>query len=63
EGSVVTTPRFLVQYLVTEYGVVDVYLKSIKDRIKAIISIAHPDFREELKQKAIAMKIIGEEDF
>lgn len=63
EGSVVTTPRFLVQYLVTEYGVADVYLKSIKDRIKAIISIAHPDFREELKQKAIALGIIGEEDF
>ncbi len=63
EGSVVTTPRFLVQYLVTEYGVADVYLKSVKDRINAIIPIAHPDFREELKQKAIALGIMGEEDF
>lgn len=63
EGSVVTTPRFLVQYLVTEYGVADVYLKTVKDRINAIIPIAHPDFREELKQKAIALGIMGEDDF
>ncbi|MEG1492177.1 MAG: acetyl-CoA hydrolase/transferase C-terminal domain-containing protein, partial [Oscillospiraceae bacterium] len=63
EGSVVTTPRFLVQYLVTEYGVADVYLKSVKDRIKAIIPIAHPDFREQLKEKVIAMGLIGKEDF
>lgn len=63
EGSVVTTPRFLVQYLVTEYGVADVYLKSVKDRINAIIKIAHPDFREELKQRAIALKLMGEDDF
>ena len=63
EGSVVTTPRFLVQYIVTEYGVADVYLRTIKDRIRRIIRIAHPDFREDLKAKAIAAGLMTEEDF
>ncbi len=63
EGSIVSAPRYLPQYIVTEYGVADVYLKSNKDRIKALIPIAHPDFREEIKQKAIDLGLIGEEDF
>ena len=63
EGSVVTTPRSEAMYFVTENGVADVYLKSIQDRVKAMIGIAHPDFREELKQQAIAQGIIFEEDF
>ena len=48
---------------VSEYGVADVYLKSIPDRVKAIIAIAHPDFRDELKQNAIAQGIVTEDDF
>ncbi len=63
EGSVVTTPRYVPQYIVTEHGVANVYLRSNKDRIKAIISIAHPDFREQLKQRAIELGLMGEEDF
>lgn len=63
EGAIVTTPRYLPQYIVTEYGVADVYLRTIKDRIKALIPIAHPDFREAIKQKAIELGMIGEEDF
>jgi len=63
EGSVVTTPRYIPQYIVTEYGVANVYLKSNKDRIKALIPIAHPDFREQLKQQAIELGMIGEDDF
>ena len=63
EGSVVTTPRYIPQYIVTEYGVADVYLRSNKDRIKAIIPIAHPDFRQQLKEQAIALGLMGEEDF
>jgi 4-hydroxybutyrate CoA-transferase len=51
-GTVVTTPRSDAMYIVTEYGVADVYLKSIPDRVKALISIAHPDFREELEKQA-----------
>ncbi len=63
EGSIVTTPRYLPQYIVTEYGVADVYLKSNKDRINAIIPIAHPDFRQQLKEQAVALGYMGEEDF
>lgn len=63
EGSIVSAPRYLPQYIVTEYGVADVYLKSNKDRIKALIPIAHPDFREEIKQKAIELGLISEDDF
>lgn len=47
-GSVVTTPRTWVQYVVTEYGVADLKYKSTLERARALIAIAHPDFREEL---------------
>jgi acyl-CoA hydrolase len=63
EGSIVSTPRYEVMYLVTEWGVADVYCRSIKERIKAIINIAHPDFREELKAQAIAQGNIFPDDF
>ena len=63
EGSIVTTPRYLPQYIVTEYGVADIYLRSNKERIKALIPIAHPDFRDQLKQQAIELGLIGEDDF
>ncbi|NLV86187.1 MAG: hypothetical protein GX025_03070 [Clostridiales bacterium] len=63
EGSIVTTPRYLPQYIVTEYGVADVYLKSNKDRINALLKISHPDFREQLKEQAIARGLMGEDDF
>ena len=47
-GSVVTTPRTWVQYVVTEYGVADLKYKSTLERARALIAIAHPDFRAEL---------------
>lgn len=47
-GSVVTTPRTFVQYVVTEYGVANLKFKSTLERARALIAIAHPDFREEL---------------
>ena len=49
-GSIITTPRTCVQYAATEYGVVDLRYKSTLERARALISIAHPDFREELKK-------------
>ena len=49
-GSIITTPRSCVQYVVTEYGVADLRYKSTLERAKALIAIAHPDFREELKK-------------
>lgn len=47
-GSFVTTPRTEVHWVVTEYGAVLLKGQSIKTRVKNLISIAHPDFREEL---------------
>jgi len=47
-GSGVVTSRGLIHYVVTEYGVAYLHGKSIRERAKALIEIAHPDFREEL---------------
>ncbi len=47
-GAGVTTSRGDVHYVVTEYGVADLYGKSIRQRSKALIEIAHPKFQEEL---------------
>jgi len=51
-GSIVTTPRTDVMYVVTEHGIVNLKGKSVADRVRALISIAHPDFREELERHA-----------
>jgi 4-hydroxybutyrate CoA-transferase len=48
EGAGVVTTRNHVHYVVTEYGMVDLYGKSIRQRAQLLISIAHPDFRDEL---------------
>ncbi len=52
EGAGVTTTRAHVHYVATEYGVVNLFGKSLKQRAKALISIAHPNFREELEREA-----------
>ncbi|MGN8891261.1 butyryl-CoA:acetate CoA-transferase [Dysosmobacter sp. HCP28S3_G4] len=57
EGSVVTDTRCNVQYLVTEYGMVNLKGATTWERAERIISIAHPDFREELIREAERMKI------
>ena len=51
-GTIVTTPRTCVQYVATEYGVADLRSKSVSERARALISIAHPDFRAELARAA-----------
>ena len=51
-GTVITTPRSDVMYVVTEYGIVNLKGKSIVERARALISIAHPDFREGLERQA-----------
>ena len=51
-GSCVTTPRSEVQYVATEYGCVNLQELSMNDRVKTMISLAHPDFRDELKDEA-----------
>lgn len=57
-GSGVVTTRNHVHYVVTEYGVADLYGKSIRQRANSLINIAHPDFREELREQARALHYI-----
>lgn len=52
EGAGVTTTRAHVHYIITEYGVVNLYGKNLKQRAEALISIAHPDHREDLEEAA-----------
>ena len=47
-GSVVTTPRFCTDYIVTEYGYARMKGKDLRARAEALIAIAHPNFRDEL---------------
>lgn len=58
QGAGVVTSRNHVHWVVTEYGAVDLYGKSVRQRVKALISIAHPDFREELTREAQALDYI-----
>jgi len=53
-GAGVTTSRNDVHYVVTEYGVANLYGRSVHQRAEMLISIAHPDFREELRAAASA---------
>lgn len=50
QGAGVVTTRGHVHYVVTEYGVVNLYGKNMEQRAKALISIAHPNHREELER-------------
>lgn len=61
DDTAVVVPRGDVQYVVTEYGVVNLFGKSLQDRAMAMISIAHPDFRDELFHRAKEMNLLGPE--
>ncbi len=56
-GSIVTDTRANTHFLVTEYGIVNIKGLSTWEKAEAIISIAHPDFRDELIAEAEKMKI------
>ena len=47
-GAGVVTTRAHVHYIVTEYGIADLYGKTIQNRVKALVDIAHPDYRETI---------------
>ena len=51
-GAGVVTTRAHVHYVVTEWGIADLYGKSIKQRIKSMIDISHPEHREEIERQA-----------
>jgi acyl-CoA hydrolase/GNAT superfamily N-acetyltransferase len=57
-GSGVVTTRGTVHYVVTEYGIAFLHGKSIQERVMALISIAHPDWRESLFQEAVEAKFL-----
>ncbi len=53
EGACVTTSRNDAHYIVTEYGIADLRGKTVRQRAHSLISIAHPDFRDKLKEELI----------
>jgi acyl-CoA hydrolase len=55
-GSGVVTTRGHVHWIVTEYGAVDLWGKSLRQRAEALISIAHPDFRAELRRQVAEIR-------
>lgn len=57
QGAGVVTTRAHVHYIVTEYGVANLYGKTLRQRAKALINIAHPKFREELEREAYKMNL------
>lgn len=58
-GNIVTTPRSDIMYVVTEYGMTNLKGKSVTERARALIEIAHPDFREELEREACEHGLIA----
>lgn len=60
-NTAVVVPRGDVHYVVTEYGAVNLFGKSLQERVMAMISIAHPDFREQLFESAKEAGMIGVE--
>lgn len=63
EGCIVTTPKNVQMYIVSEWGVADVYLKTIPDRVKALLKIAHPKYRKWLYDSILSSPLVYEKDF
>ena len=57
-GSGVVTTRAHVHYVVTEYGVANLYGKTLKQRAKALINLAHPDNREQLEKDYYSNQLV-----
>ncbi|MFV0437359.1 MAG: GNAT family N-acetyltransferase [Desulfopila sp.] len=51
-GETVVVPRGDIHFVATEFGVINLFGKSLQERVMALISISHPDFREELLERA-----------
>ncbi len=58
QGAGVVTSRADVHYMVTEYGVANLFGKNLRERAEALIQIAHPKFRDELEQAARERKLL-----
>jgi len=59
DGAGVVTSRGDVHYVVTEYGVADLYARGVHERARALIEVAHPDFREELERTANELGLLA----
>ena len=57
-GGIVTTPRSCADYVITEYGVAKIKGQSIRQRVRNLISVAHPQFRDELEFEARKRNLI-----
>jgi acyl-CoA hydrolase len=57
-GNIVTTPRSDTMYVVTEYGMTNLKGKSVAERAKALIALAHPDFRAQLEREAYENRLV-----
>lgn len=58
QGAGVVTTRSHVRFIVTEHGIADLYAKTLRQRAKALINVAAPEFREELEKKARELKYL-----
>jgi 4-hydroxybutyrate CoA-transferase len=56
DGAAVTTMRADVDYVVTEFGVAHLKGKSLHERARALIAIAHPDFRDQIVEECTALR-------
>jgi 4-hydroxybutyrate CoA-transferase len=57
-GAGVVTSRYLVHYVITEHGIADLYGRTLRQRARALIDIAAPEFRAGLEQKAIELRYL-----
>ncbi|NIM92410.1 MAG: 4-hydroxybutyrate CoA-transferase [Anaerolineales bacterium] len=57
-GSGVVTTRNHVHYVVTEFGIAHLYGRTIRERARALINIAHPDFQEDLERQAFELRYL-----
>jgi acyl-CoA hydrolase len=62
EGAGVVTSRGDVHYVATEFGMADLFARGVHDRARALLAIAHPDFREELARRARAVGLLRPND-
>jgi acyl-CoA hydrolase len=58
EGNIVTTTRADMMYVATEHGIANLKGKSVPERARALIGLAHPDFREGLERQAYEARLI-----
>lgn len=58
QGAGVVTTRNHVRFIVTEYGVADLYARTLRQRAQALIKVAHPQFREDLTKQARELHLL-----